>query len=135
MTFEEIVFYFFAGLTVLAAVSVIVVRNPVHAALSLILCFFSSAGLWLLLQAEFLAIVLVLVYVGAVMVLFMFVGMMVDINIFALKKGFPDTSDLLCLLLCLYFFLSVQLWGRAILKLRSTLRQLNTLPNTIILMR
>ena len=61
MTFEEIVFYFFAGLTVLAAVSVIVVRNPVHAALSLILCFFSSAGLWLLLQAEFLAIVLVLV--------------------------------------------------------------------------
>jgi len=88
MTFEQIVFYSFAGLAVLAASSVIAVRNPVHAALSLILCFFASAGLWLLLEAEFLAIVLVLVYVGAVMVLFMFVVMMLDIKIVALKKRF-----------------------------------------------
>ena len=88
MSFEVIVFYLFAGLTLAAAFLVIVVRNPVHAALSLILCFFSSAGLWLLLEAEFLAIVLVLVYVGAVMVLFMFVVMMLDINLAEIRKGF-----------------------------------------------
>ena len=88
MSFEVIVFYLFAGLTLTSAFLVIVVRNPVHAALSLILCFFSSAGLWLLLEAEFLAIVLVLVYVGAVMVLFMFVVMMLDINLAEIRKGF-----------------------------------------------
>ena len=88
MSFEVIVFYLFAGLTLAAAFLVIVVRNPVHAALSLILCFFSSAGLWLLLEAEFLAIVLVLVHVGAVMVLFMFVVMMLDINLAEIRKGF-----------------------------------------------
>jgi len=88
MSFEVIVFYLFAGLTLASAFLVIVVRNPVHAALSLILCFFSSAGLWLLLEAEFLAIVLVLVYVGAVMVLFMFVVMMLDINLAEIRKGF-----------------------------------------------
>ena len=88
MSFELIVFYLFAGLTLTSAFLVIVVRNPVHAALSLILCFFSSAGLWLLLEAEFLAIVLVLVYVGAVMVLFMFVVMMLDINLAEIRKGF-----------------------------------------------
>ena len=88
MSFELIVFYLFAGLALAAAFLVIVVRNPVHAALSLILCFFASAGLWLLLEAEFLAIVLVLVYVGAVMVLFMFVVMMLDINLAEIRKGF-----------------------------------------------
>ena len=80
MSFEVIVFYLFAGLTLASAFLVIVVRNPVHAALSLILCFFSSAGLWLLLEAEFLAIVLVLVYVGAVMVLFLFIIMLLDVD-------------------------------------------------------
>jgi len=88
MSFELIVFYLFAGLALASAFLVIVVRNPVHAALSLILCFFASAGLWLLLEAEFLAIVLVLVYVGAVMVLFMFVVMMLDINLSEIRKGF-----------------------------------------------
>ncbi len=88
MSFELIVFYLFAGLALASAFLVIVVRNPVHAALSLILCFFASAGLWLLLEAEFLAIVLVLVYVGAVMVLFMFVVMMLDINLAEIRKGF-----------------------------------------------
>ena len=88
MTFENFVFFLFAGLAISAAFMVITVRNPVHAALSLILCFFASAGLWLLLEAEFLAIVLVLVYVGAVMVLFMFVVMMLDINIGELRGGF-----------------------------------------------
>ena len=88
MIFEQLVSYSFSGLAVLAAFSVITARNPVHSALSLILCFFASAGLWLLLEAEFLAIVLVLVYVGAVMVLFMFVVMMLDINIIELRRGF-----------------------------------------------
>ena len=81
-------FYFFATLLVFAASMVITVRNPVHAALFLVLAFFSSAALWLLLEAEFLAIVLVLVYVGAVMVLFLFVVMMLDINLAPLREGF-----------------------------------------------
>ena len=86
--FEQAVFYVFAGLLIFAAAMVITVRNPVHAALFLVLSFFSSAGLWLLLEAEFLAIVLVLVYVGAVMVLFLFVVMMLDINIAEMREGF-----------------------------------------------
>ncbi|MGR8918876.1 MAG: NADH-quinone oxidoreductase subunit J [Gammaproteobacteria bacterium] len=86
--FEQIVFYLFAALVIFAAAMVITVRNPVHAALFLVLSFFSSAGLWLLLEAEFLAIALVLVYVGAVMVLFLFVVMMLDINIAELREGF-----------------------------------------------
>ena len=85
---EQSIFYFFAGLLIFAATMVIVVRNPVHAALFLILSFFTSAGIWLLLGAEFLAITLVLVYVGAVMVLFLFVIMMLDINLAPLREGF-----------------------------------------------
>lgn len=88
MGIESIVFYFFAAVTVLSALSVISVRNPVHAALFLVLTFFSSAFIWMLLEAEFLAITLVLVYVGAVMVLFLFVVMMLDINIARLREGF-----------------------------------------------
>ena len=85
---EQILFYIVAAVLVLAASAVITVRNPVVAALTLVLCFFCSAAIWLLLEAEFLAIVLVLVYVGAVMVLFLFVVMMLDINIAELRKGF-----------------------------------------------
>jgi len=85
---EQIVFYFFAGILVLSACMVVTARNPVHAALFLVLCFFSSAAIWLLLQAEFLAIILILVYVGAVMVLFLFVVMMLDINLAPLREGF-----------------------------------------------
>jgi NADH-quinone oxidoreductase subunit J len=88
MTFEQIIFYLFAGVLVTAAVGMVTVRNPVYAALCLILSFFTSAGLWLLLEAEFLGIVLVLVYVGAVMVLFLFVIMMLDVNLDTLKEGF-----------------------------------------------
>jgi NADH-quinone oxidoreductase subunit J len=88
MTVESVVFYFFASVLVLSASMVITVRNPVHAALFLIMSFFASAGLWLLLEAEFLAITLVLVYVGAVMVLFLFVVMMLDINVTVLREGF-----------------------------------------------
>jgi len=88
MTFEKFVFWVLAAILVFAAFRVITVRNPVHAALHLVLAFFTSAGLWLLLEAEFLAITLVLVYVGAVMVLFLFVVMMLDINVAPLKEGF-----------------------------------------------
>lgn len=88
MNIEYIVFWFFAASLVFAATMVITVRNPVHAALFLVLAFFCSSGLWLLLEAEFLAIVLVLVYVGAVMVLFLFVVMMLDINTAPLREGF-----------------------------------------------
>ncbi len=87
MAFEQVVFYVFAAILVYAATRVITVRNPVHAALHLVLAFFTSAGLWLLLEAEFLAIALVLVYVGAVMVLFLFVVMMLNINVEPVRKG------------------------------------------------
>ncbi|HFD91781.1 MAG TPA: NADH-quinone oxidoreductase subunit J [Gammaproteobacteria bacterium] len=85
---EPVLFYIFSAVLVTAAALVVVVRNPVHAALFLILAFFTSAAIWLLLEAEFLAIVLVLVYVGAVMVLFLFVVMMLDINLTPLREGF-----------------------------------------------
>jgi NADH-quinone oxidoreductase subunit J len=83
-----ILFYAFAAVLVVSAVGVISVKNSVHAALLLVLCFFTTAALWLLLQAEFLAVALVLVYVGAVMVLFLFVVMMLDIKIEPLREGF-----------------------------------------------
>ena len=88
MSFEQIVFYFFSAILLLSAGAVITVRNPVHAALFLVLAFFTTAGLWLLLEAEFLAITLVLVYVGAVMVLFLFVVMMLDINTARMRESF-----------------------------------------------
>ncbi len=87
-TVQALAFYAFALVTVLAACAVITVRNPVHAVLSMILAFFSTACLWLLLEAEFLGIALVLVYVGAVMILFLFVVMMLDINVTPLREGF-----------------------------------------------
>ncbi len=83
-----ILFYLFAGVLVVAALGVITSRNPVHSALFLVLAFFNSAVLWLLVEAEFLAIALVLVYVGAVMVLFLFVVMMLDVNVEKLREGF-----------------------------------------------
>jgi len=85
---EQIVFYLFSGLLLLSASMVVVMRNPIHSALFLVLSFFASAAIWLLLQAEFLAITLVLVYVGAVMVLFLFVVMMLDINLVKVREGF-----------------------------------------------
>src|SRR5574340_1848886 len=88
MSFETVMFYFFAALTVFGALRVITARNPVHAVLYLVLTFISMAGIWMLLEAEFLAIALVLVYVGAVMVLFLFVVMMLDIHLAQLREGF-----------------------------------------------
>jgi NADH-quinone oxidoreductase subunit J len=90
MTYTTAIFYFFSAILVFAGLRVITARNPVHAALFLVLAFFTAAGLWMLLEAEFLAIVLVLVYVGAVMVLFLFVVMMLDINLDKLREGFWD---------------------------------------------
>ena len=88
MTFPEFVFYAFSAILVFASLGVITSRNPVHAALWLVLAFCTSAALWVQLEAEFLAITLVLVYVGAVMVLFLFVVMMLDINLARLRAGF-----------------------------------------------
>ena len=90
MEFKQFVFYVFSAMLLFAATMVITVRNPVKAALSLVLTFVSASGLWFLLEAEFLAIVLVLVYVGAVMVLFLFVVMMLDINVARLREGFAE---------------------------------------------
>ena len=88
MQFTDIVFYVLAAILLYAGLRVITTRNPVHAALHLVLAFFTAAGIWLMLEAEFLAIALVLVYVGAVMVLFLVVVMMLDINLDKLREGF-----------------------------------------------
>ena len=88
MTFHTAIFYVFAAILIFAALRVVTTRNPVHAALWLVRCVFTAAGVWLLLHAEFLAIALVLVYVGAVMVLFLFVVMMLDVNFDSLRKNF-----------------------------------------------
>lgn len=88
MEFTTILFYVFSIVMVASGLMVITSRNPVHAALFLVLAFFNAAGIWMLLKAEFLAIVLVLVYVGAVMVLFLFVVMMLDINVDRMREGF-----------------------------------------------
>src|SRR5215813_2145698 len=86
--FEAAVFYAFGAVLIAAGLAVITARNPVHGVLFLVLAFFTAAALWLLLRAEFLAIALVVVYVGAVMVLFLFVVMMLDINLERMREGF-----------------------------------------------
>ena len=88
MTFQLVLFWVFAVVLIASSLAVVLVRNPVHAALFLVLAFVQAAGLWMLLYAEFLAITLVLVYVGAVMVLFLFVVMMLDVNLDVLREGF-----------------------------------------------
>ena len=88
MTFATVIFYVFAAILIFAALRVITTRNPVHAVLWLVLCFFTAADVWILLGAEFLGIALVLVYVGAVMVLFLFVVMMLDVNFDSLRTNF-----------------------------------------------
>ncbi len=94
MDFKSFLFYFFSAILIFAALRVVTARNPVHAALFLVLSFFSAAGVWILLKAEFLALSLVLVYVGAVMVLFLFVVMMLDINMDKMREGFWKHSKL-----------------------------------------
>jgi NADH-quinone oxidoreductase subunit J len=110
---QEIVFYLFSLVMLGAAIMVVTVRNPVYAALFLILTFFTAAAIWILLEAEFLAIVLVVVYVGAVMVLFLFVVMMLDINLAPLKEGFIRYLPVGVLVaVVMAAELVVVLWGR-----------------------
>ena len=92
--FTSILFYAFAALVVIAAIGVITARNPVHCALFLVFAFITSAVIWLLLEAEFLAVTLLVVYVGAVMVLWLFVVMMLDIDLAKLKQGFTRYAPL-----------------------------------------
>lgn len=99
----SVIFYLFAAMSIASATAVVTVRNPVHAALFLVLTFFNSAIIWMLLEAEFLAISLVLVYVGAVMVLFLFVVMMLDINIARLREGFSKILPIGVLLALVMF--------------------------------
>ena len=105
-----VLFYLFATVLVGAAIGVITARNPVHSALFLVLAFFNSAALWLLLEAEFLGIALVLVYVGAVMVLFLFVVMMLDINVAKLREGFAKHAPLGALVAGLMVFEMYQVY-------------------------
>ncbi len=109
MDFTLILFYAFGAMLLGSALLVVLVRNPVHSALFLVLAFVTAAGLWLLLYAEFLAITLVLVYVGAVMVLFLFVVMMLDINIDLLREGFWRNAPLAALVGLLMAFEMVAL--------------------------
>jgi len=88
MVLQGLAFYLFAGITLASAVMVISARNPVHSVMYLILAFFNAAGLFVLMGAEFLAMILVIVYVGAVAVLFLFVVMMLDINVVEMRQGF-----------------------------------------------
>jgi len=104
VSIAEVLFYAFSAVLVVAAVGVITARNPVYAALYLVLAFLNSAVLWLLMEAEFLAIVLVLVYVGAVMVLFLFVVMMLDVNLEQLREGFTRYAPLGLLIAAIVVF-------------------------------
>ena len=111
--YEAAVFYIFGAILLGSALRVITARNPVHAALYLVLAFFTAAAIWLLLRAEFLAIALVVVYVGAVMVLFLFVVMMLDINVERVREGFWRNLPLAVLVGGIMVAeMSVVLWGR-----------------------
>jgi len=106
-------FYLFAAITVFAALRVVTARNPVHSALFLVLTFFSAAAIWLLLRAEFLAITLVLVYIGAVMVLFLFVVMMLDINVDQMRQGFWKALPVAAFVgVLIVIQLALVLWGQ-----------------------
>jgi NADH-quinone oxidoreductase subunit J len=113
VNFEMVVFYVFAAILLGSGLRVITARNPVHAALYLVLAFFTASAIWLLLRAEFLAITLVLVYVGAVMVLFLFVVMMLDVNLERLREGFWQTLPLgLAVGILMAFEMAVVLYDR-----------------------
>lgn len=114
MTFQTLTFYLFAFVLVASALGVISSRNPVYAALLLVLAFVTAAGLWLLLFAEFLALTLILVYVGAVMVLFLFVVMMLDINFDKLREGFRQNAAMAAVVgLVMLAEMAILLGGRA----------------------
>jgi NADH-quinone oxidoreductase subunit J len=111
--FESVLFYLFAAVMLVAGLRVITARNPVHAAMFLVLAFFTASAIWLLLRAEFLAITLLLVYVGAVMVLFLFVVMMLDINLERMREGFWKNLPLAIIVGgILVVEMVLVLWGR-----------------------
>ncbi|MDR3449987.1 MAG: NADH-quinone oxidoreductase subunit J [Alphaproteobacteria bacterium] len=113
MMIESLLFYFFSAVMLTSAVLVISARNPVHAVLFLVLCFFNAAGLFLLIGAEFIAMILVIVYVGAVAVLFLFVVMMLDINFSDLRKGFSrylPVGGTVALILLVQLVLVASVW-------------------------
>ena len=113
MIVMELIFYAFSLVLIFAAVAVITVRNPVYAVLFLVLAFFNAAGIWMLLEAEFLAIILIVVYVGAVMVLFLFVVMMLDINLVPFKEGFIRYLPVAALVaLVMAIEMLMVLWGK-----------------------
>ena len=115
MTFQTITFYVFAAMLIFSALRVITAKNPVHAAMFLVLSFVTAAALWLLIYAEFLAITLVLVYVGAVMVLFLFVVMMLDINFDKLREGFWKHLPIAATVAMLMAGqMALLLWGKAL---------------------
>ena len=127
MEFKTFVFYFLSAILVFAGLRVITSRNPVHAALYLVLAFFTASGVWMLLQAEFLAIALVLVYVGAVMVLFLFVVMMLDINLDRLREGFWSYLPLGAIIgLLMVAEMGLVLGGNYLGLLESSVRQATT---------
>jgi len=126
-------FYLFSLILIFAASRVITVKNPVHAALFLVLAFFSSAAIWLLLQAEFLAMALILVYVGAVMVLFLFVVMMLDINISRLREGFVShlpVAGLVGAIILVEMILVVWTWQKPVAEVATAFA---VQPNTVAL--
>ncbi len=111
ISIQQLVFYMFAVGLIMSALAVVTVRNTVHAALFLVVAFFSSAALWLMLEAEFLAVVLVLVYVGAVMVLFLFVVMMLNVNVARSREGFSAFLPLGALVALLMMGLLIYIVG------------------------
>jgi NADH-quinone oxidoreductase subunit J len=133
----KLIFYLFSLVLIFAAVRVVTVRNPIHAVLYLILAFFSCAAIWLLLQAEFLAITLVLVYVGAVMVLFLFVVMMLDIDLSELKEGFSSyvyTGTFVGIMI--FIEMAVVIWGTGYFgNFVEPTVQADAVPNIILLAR
>ncbi len=140
---QALVFYLFSAILIASAVMVIAARNPVHSVLFLILAFFNAAGLFVLMGAEFLAMILVVVYVGAVAVLFLFVVMMLDINFVALREGFMrylPIGALVGLILLAELALAVGVWAGApnaleIARQVSPTPDPNTIPNTLALGR
>jgi NADH-quinone oxidoreductase subunit J len=113
MTFLQLVFYTFSAMAIGSATMVVASKNPVHGALSLVMTFVSMAGIWVILHAEFLALILVLVYVGAVMTLFLFVVMMLSVNMVSMREGFTKYLVVGVLLVALIVGLIVMVIGPA----------------------
>ena len=130
MTFVQFLFYFFAAIQILAALRVITVRNPVHAALFLVLTFVSAACLWILMEAEFLGLLLVLVYVGAVMVLFLFVVMMLDVNIAEIREGFASYAPVALVVAVVMVIEMGMVLTQRIFNVRPPLEKANGIGNT-----